>query len=244
MSESYLYPFLGFEPDPARYEMPRVTEGDSYDVISSLVRGHSTVLEIGCGTGSLLEYLVKTRGCVVDGIEPNKDRANLAKKKGLSVINSYLNSTTCLPRRSYDYIILADVLEHLDDPSVLLINSKKFLRPGGSYIVSVPNMIHWSVRLRFLSGRLSYSQCGLLDATHLRWFTKASISAYLERLSFKVLDMRYTIGLGLSCYSRIPYFTRLGQATKVRILDHLVRVNPSLFACQNIVLAQPAIQVN
>lgn len=57
MSESYLFPFLGFEPDPCRYEQSNVKKGDSYDIISSLIKNGSIVLEIGCGTGSLLSYL-------------------------------------------------------------------------------------------------------------------------------------------------------------------------------------------
>lgn len=244
MSESYLYPFLGFEPDPARYEQARVTKCDSYDVISSLVKDNSTVLEIGCGTGSLLEFLAKSRNCEVDGIEPNEDRADLAKMKGLSVINSYLSATTCLPRKSYDYIIFADVLEHLDDPSDLLRNSRKFLRDGGSYIISVPNMIHWSVRIRILLGRLEYNQCGLLDATHLRWFSKATISTYLKRLGFKVIDVKYSIGLNLACHSKIPFFRNLSEAAKIKILSRLTRANPPLFACQNVVLAQPGLDAN
>lgn len=241
MTESYLYPFLGFEPDPARYEQSHVLPGDSYDVIASLIGMGSSVLEIGCGTGSLLQFLAKSRSCLVDGIEPNEDRANLAKAKGLSVIHSYLTAETFLPRSCYDYIILADVLEHLDDPSTLLIESKRLLKDGGFYIISVPNMIHWSVRLRLLSGVLEYQQSGLLDATHLRWFTNISILAYLERLNFKVVNVKHTIGSTLSCYSNIPIFSGLRESARIKILRRLTRVYPSLFACQNVVLARPVV---
>ena len=239
MQESHLFAFLGFEPDPARYEQSHVLPGDSYDVIACLVKRSSKVLEIGCGTGTLLECLSRRRDCKVFGIEPNKDRADLARQKGLTVIQAYLAPETRLPAASYDYIILADVLEHLDDPSMLLLNSKKYLKPGGSYIISVPNMIHWSVRLQILLGKLEYSQYGLLDATHLRWFTQKSIMRYLERLNFLIESVTYTNGLSLPCYYRVPLFARIPVGLKLKILGSLSEVLPNLFACQNIIVARP-----
>lgn len=242
MSESYLFPFLGFEPDPCRYEKSNVKKGDSYDIISSLIKNGSIVLEIGCGTGSLLSYLSENLHCVVEGVEPNKERADFAKQKGLAVINAYLSSDIKLSESSYDFIILADVLEHLADPSVLLVNSKKFLNDSGAFIISVPNMVHWSVRLKILCGNLSYSQYGLLDATHLRWFSAQSIVTYLSRLNFEILKVSYTNGASLPSYLSIPLFSLFSESTRVTLLNCLTRFFPGLFACQIIVMARPMVE--
>jgi methionine biosynthesis protein MetW len=242
MSESYLFPFLGFEPDPCRYEKSNVKKGDSYDIISSLIKNGSKVLEIGCGTGSLLSYLSQYSQCVVEGVEPNKARADFAKEKGLSVINAYLTPDIKLLGSSYDFIVLADVLEHLADPSVLLLDSKKFLNHGGAYIISVPNMVHWSVRLKILCGNLSYSQYGLLDATHLRWFSAQSIATYLGRLDFEIIKVYYTNGASLPDYLSLPLFSRLRESTRNTLLNWLTRFFPGLFACQIIVMARPIIE--
>jgi methionine biosynthesis protein MetW len=239
MSESYLFPFLGFVPDPCRYEKSCVIHGDSYDIISSLIRNGSRVLEIGCGTGSLIKYLAMNFDCIVEGVEPNKERADVAKQKGLSVTQAYITPDIELCETRFDYIIIADVLEHLSDPSLLLLQTRKFLSKEGFYIISVPNMIHWSVRLKVLSGNFKYTQYGLLDATHLRWFTEHSIKAYMGYLNFDVLKVRHTNGLSLPCYTSLPFFSRFSEKVRAKILNRLTRLFPGLFACQIVIMAQP-----
>ena len=238
MNESYLIPLLGFQPNPNRYEQSVVVKNECHYLIKGLVRGGSRVLEIGCGTGSLLNYLVNSNGCSGDGIEPNANRALLASQKGLSVINSYLTEELDLPEKYYDYIIIADVLEHLVDPSFILINSKRFLKDGGSYIISVPNMVHWSIRLQILKGEINYTDTGILDATHLRWFTQKSLLKFLDRLGHRVTCVKCSNGIELSCYQKLPFFSRISEPRKEAILRLLVNMSPDLFACQFILVSE------
>jgi len=83
-----------------------------------------------------------------------------------------------IPRgAAFDGVVFKDVLEHVADPAALLRDARSLLRPGGRVIASIPNVAHWTVRLRLLFGHFDYTPTGLLDATHLRFFMEASVRA-------------------------------------------------------------------
>jgi SAM-dependent methyltransferase len=90
------------------------------------------------------------------------------------------------PATPYGWIVLADVLEHLREPEALLSQCQKLLADDGRLVVSVPNVAHWSVRLSLLFGRFSYTARGILDRSHLRFYTLSTIQAELERAGFSI----------------------------------------------------------
>jgi SAM-dependent methyltransferase len=91
-----------------------------------------------------------------------------------------------VPAEPYQWIVLADVLEHLRQPDLLLAQCQKLLADDGRLVVSVPNVAHWSVRLALLFGRFSYTARGILDRSHLRFYTLSSIRAELEQAGFAI----------------------------------------------------------
>ena len=86
---------------------------------------------------------------------------------------------------AYDAILFLDVLEHLRDPDGVLRAARDWLRPGGRVLCSLPNVAHWRVRLALARGRFDYTENGLMDATHLRWFTRRTARELLTRAGLR-----------------------------------------------------------
>jgi len=94
--------------------------------------------------------------------------------------------------RLFDAIVFADVLEHLADPEPLVRAARGWIVPGGSLLVSVPNVANLTVRLSLLAGRFEYAEKGILDRTHLRFFTRRSARRLIESAGFRIDRIRAT----------------------------------------------------
>ena len=150
---------------------------DSLAKIARQITTDTAVLDIGCAVGALGRYLTEQKHCVVDGIEANPDAAAIARSSYRRVWEADLETASLaelLGESRYQYIVCADVLEHLRDPGQLLRQIANFLAPGGKLLVSIPNIGHIGVFLELLSGDFRYREEGLLDRTHLRFFTRRS----------------------------------------------------------------------
>jgi 2-polyprenyl-3-methyl-5-hydroxy-6-metoxy-1,4-benzoquinol methylase len=149
------------------------------------------VLELGPASGYMSEVLAE-RGCTVVGIERDAEMASEAARFCERVIVGDLDTLDLdeeLGEDRFDVIVAADVLEHLKDPLHALRALRAFLRPEGYFVVSLPNIAHASVRLALLEGRFEYRDLGLLDRTHLRFFTHESIALLFDRAELAVLEI-------------------------------------------------------
>jgi 2-polyprenyl-3-methyl-5-hydroxy-6-metoxy-1,4-benzoquinol methylase len=156
------------------------------------------VLDVGCGAATTSREIAK-RGNEVIGIdsapgaiaiaEDRLSRAICADILDFDAIEAELGDKT------FDAIILADELEHLPWPLDLLRGYMRFLAPGGRVLVSLPNVGLWSVRFSLLAGRFQYEDTGVLDRTHLRFFTRSSARRTLEAAGLEVLRTTYNPGL-------------------------------------------------
>jgi 2-polyprenyl-3-methyl-5-hydroxy-6-metoxy-1,4-benzoquinol methylase len=189
----------------------------------------SRVLDVGCATGYLAAELSR-RGCTIDGIEFDPVAAQQAGAHCRDVFVGDLEapSTQAEVQRMLagtrpEIIICADVLEHLRDPWTVLAWLRTLLAPGGRAVISVPNIAHWTARRALLRGRFDYTDHGLLDRTHLRFFTRASAAELARRAGFAVRAERLA-GAPLPLESRVP---ALG-----RVRDRCVRRYPGLLALQ------------
>lgn len=167
-----------------------------YDVAEHVVSGKHRVLDVGCAAGVFGEYL-KQQGCAseVVGIEIDAIAAKEASTKLDRVLCANLNHAGVIDvlnefdRTSFDYIICADVLEHLIDPWAILSDLATFIKPGGRLVVSLPNVRHWSVWVPLvLMGRWEYCEAGIMDRTHLRFFTRASSQKLIIRANLHVIE--------------------------------------------------------
>jgi predicted glycoside hydrolase/deacetylase ChbG (UPF0249 family)/2-polyprenyl-3-methyl-5-hydroxy-6-metoxy-1,4-benzoquinol methylase len=140
------------------------------------------VLELGCGCGHMSQAL-REQGCTVVGVEIHPEASQAASNICERVIIGdldYLNFDRELGDDRFDTVLAADVLEHLKDPLSVLQAVKRFLLPDGDVVISVPNVAHISIRLALLAGKFPYSERGLLDQTHLRFFTRESLEKLME----------------------------------------------------------------
>lgn len=158
---------------------PEATNNPHSYALQMTGRDHR-VLEVGCSVGHVTEHLVAAGNTVV-GVEIDREAAAAAERfaERVHVLDLDVTPVSQVERERFDVIILGDVLEHLRDPDAALADVLTLLAPGGRVIVSVPNVAHIDVRLMLLEGRWDYQGTGLLDATHLRWFTKTSLRAML-----------------------------------------------------------------
>jgi methionine biosynthesis protein MetW len=227
--------FLLAEPDAARYENQSRDSDDVGMKLASLIRPKDRVLDVGCGTGSVTELIKEQTNADVVGIEPDPMRAAIARSRGLNVLDANLSEDMLKVCGPFDTILFADVLEHLPNPAAVVLLAKKGLAPGGAIIASVPNVAHWFVRLELLRGRFEYQDCGIMDATHLRWFTRDTLWTFFENLGLRVTDHLYTLNTGMLQYDRCRPWRWFSQRTRLRVLRRLLKSYPTLFGCQHVV---------
>jgi O-antigen biosynthesis protein len=151
------------------------------------------ILDIGCASGTLGSELKRDLGAEVWGIELVPEVAEKASHLLDKVIMSGIeDAIDQIPDGYFDTVILADVLEHLRDPLDVLCNLKKKLSSPGEVIASIPNVRHWSVLKELLEGRWNYTDAGILDRTHLRFFTKKTIIDLFQKAGLAIQEMGAT----------------------------------------------------
>lgn len=173
--------------DPLYHTNPRV------EIMSFLGEPPGTVLDIGCGGGAT-GVLVKEKfpGTRVVGIEINPNAAEHARR--------YLDHVVCagiddvdlakeLPGQTISTVLLLDVLEHLYDPWRALERIHGWLAPGTRVIASVPNIRNLATLSELAGGRFEYEPNGVLDITHVRFFTRASLQELFEQTGYEVRRM-------------------------------------------------------
>ncbi|MEI6088680.1 MAG: class I SAM-dependent methyltransferase, partial [Bacteroidota bacterium] len=161
-----------------------------YDDISE----NSTVLDVGCSTGYYGSYIKINKKCLVYGIEFSDD-----KKEALKVLDGVYSFDLdgdwpdSIYQRKYDVVFLGDVIEHLKDPGLLLKKLLKLLKKNGRVYISTPNIAHISIRLELLGGNFEYESMGILDSTHLKYFTLSSLSNLVNKSGYDVLRIDYSL---------------------------------------------------
>ncbi|HYK03554.1 MAG TPA: class I SAM-dependent methyltransferase [Thermoanaerobaculia bacterium] len=151
------------------------------------------VLDVGCGFATTSEHIQKL-GNEVTGLESSDVACEVASKRLAHIVSGDM-LTADLASRQFDAIMFADVLEHVPWPVSALRRYLQWLAPGGSVIVSLPNVGLWSVRFAHLAGRWEYEETGVLDRTHLRFFTRKSAKWLLDQGNLEVVKTTYNPGI-------------------------------------------------
>jgi len=166
-------------------------------LLSVMPADAAVVLEIGCGTGALAgQYRRINPGCVYVGIERNAAAAAKARAAGQldRVLVADVETITAadLPELSdgADCLVYGDVLEHLVDPWAVLARQRAWLKPDGQVAACLPNVQHWELLRDLLRGRWEYVDEGILDRTHLRFFTLESALAMFQAAGLTVFEVR------------------------------------------------------
>ncbi|HEX3463933.1 MAG TPA: methyltransferase domain-containing protein [Candidatus Elarobacter sp.] len=175
-----------------RYPAPPVEGandgGSSYAKVLELVPPGSRVLDAGCASGGLAARLA-ARGDRVWGVDLNPAALAEAARHCEATRVADLESVELaelFPGVRFDVVVFADVLEHLKEPWRLLESARAVLDEGGSVVASVPNFAHAAVRLAVFAGSLPYATLGILDDTHVRFFTREGVEALFEESGFRL----------------------------------------------------------
>jgi 2-polyprenyl-3-methyl-5-hydroxy-6-metoxy-1,4-benzoquinol methylase len=181
-------------------EMISPDGASSHDIIVRNVKAHSKVLDVGCSYGYIGEYLAINKSCEVYGLEINRAARDHILSRGyfrevlnvdLERFDEQMKSLSPKAFSEFDCIICADVLEHLRNPEDLLLSLLQRLKPDGQMLVSIPNINHVDIVFNLLRGRFNYSLYGLLDNTHLKFFTRRSFVEWVQLLAAEHrLDLR------------------------------------------------------
>ncbi len=222
-----------FVEQDVHYTFKRSPTGSHMQIVAA-IRAGSRVLDLGCSQGLLARPLreKQVRVVGVDAGPPERLAAELE-----AYYRRDLERPLELPLgRVFDYVVVADVIEHLRNRTQLLRGARRFLKEDGRLIISTPNVALWFYRLSLLAGRFEYGPRGVLDETHLRLFTGASFRREVEKAGFQVIRRRVTA---------LPFevvFQSTGRSRLVRVAAQayhwLARAWPSLFAYQFILEAE------
>jgi 2-polyprenyl-3-methyl-5-hydroxy-6-metoxy-1,4-benzoquinol methylase len=208
------------------YQVYRVktSKHSSHDFARLAVGAGQDVLDIGLADSTFADELQRAGNYVVRAplapadSEPSSAVASLARELG---------------DRKFDKILLLDVLEHLPNPEKALALAASLLKPNGHLVVSVPNVANLTIRLMLLFGIWEYHDRGILDRTHLRFYTRKTARALLESCGFRVVRQRMTV---------VPLDLLLGSRVLVRLLYAMAIVftalMPGLLGYQTFLLAQ------
>ena len=229
---------LAKPPDPLRYDVPPEGPEEAHGLIAKWIAEGASVLDVGAGSGTLSIMLKEARHADVTCVEPDAPRASVARERGLSVHTGTIQDFAATTDRRFQIAVLADVIEHLTYPAPILTTVRSLLRPDGHLIVSVPNAAHWTIREALLRGRWNYDVTGLMDATHLRWYTLESLERLLSACGFAVVNRAGALGFEHPVYSsRLPW-RALSERYRAGVLRRLVRYYPGAFAQQHVLRAR------
>jgi 2-polyprenyl-3-methyl-5-hydroxy-6-metoxy-1,4-benzoquinol methylase len=224
-------------PRPVEYAF-KDGDGSSHAVILAMLAGLAPcrILDLGC-SGGLFAAHARASGHQVTGV----DRAEVAGVRDRTdqfVRASLEDGIPAAAGDGFDVVVAADVIEHLSRPGDVLREMCRVLRPGGQVLLSVPNFEHWYPRMRVATGLFGYDRRGILDDTHLRFFTRATLRRLVRASGFDILEEKAT-GLPLRAISgsdghRLRIARKSDQA--------LVRARPTLFGYQFILRLTPHAQ--
>lgn len=189
----------------------------------------SNILDVGCGAGNNA-YLLKELGNTIDGITISQDEMELATA---SCRNTYIfNLENGLPNEvlmnRYTYIICSHVLEHIAFPEKLLTDIYNLASKNkATILIALPNIMYFKTRFKLLLGKFEYTHDGIMDYTHLRWYTKQSATRVFEKYNFNVKSSSVT---GLPpLYSLLR---KLGKKPTKLINSFLFFIAPTLFGSE------------
>jgi predicted TPR repeat methyltransferase len=193
---------------------------------------------VGFGAGELARR-IRGHCAYLAGIELDTEAAHLsAHIFDRCIAQDLLTSLKELDEEPFDVVVAGDVLEHLPDPGTVLDLLHPLVKPEGCFLASIPNVANVTLRLSLLLGRFDYASRGILDASHLRFFTKRTGRVLLESHGFHVVGTTATAmpaELALPALGKAP-FSPFVQGTALA----LARVWPTLFGYQFVFEAIPA----
>jgi SAM-dependent methyltransferase len=207
----------------------------AHRLLAHAVPAGARTLDVGCATGYLAAELTAC-GATVVGVEADPVAAASAAAVCERVVTGDVEEAVCRDAlrdlAPFDAVVCGDVLEHLREPWDALAFLATLLRPGGTAVLSVPNIAHWTGRRALVRGRFPYAEHGLFDRTHLRFFTRAGVHELARGAGLVVRAERFAP-------APLPLQAHLGALR--RLEAPAARLWPELFALQVVLVGEPAL---
>ncbi len=225
-------------------------ENSSLTKMLGLIGNDKQVVDFGCATG-YFAHLLSQKQCLVTGVEINSEAASAAKQYCQEVIVADLDFVSVqeiLGDRQFDVAIFGDVLEHLRDPWQVLRDTRQILKKDGYIVASIPNIAHGAIRLSLLQGKFEYTELGILDNTHLRFFTRKTVQDLVENSGYLLKNIERTKLPLLANNNLVPHVNindferemieKMQQDEDIDTLQFVIKAVPSsveerLVDCQN-----------
>lgn len=200
-----------------------VHEQHNPDLLGFIPKNAATLIEVGCSSGALArEYKKINNNCQYIGVECVAEYVKLAERYCDSVLELDIESAGekfFRDNHACECWIFGDALEHLRDPWSLLAKIRAVIPVNGSIVACIPNAQHWSVQAKLSCGDFRYENSGLLDRTHLRWFTRKTIFEMFQNAGFKIVEGRPRI-------FKEPHREKFLPA--IRLMAESIGVNPEI----------------
>lgn len=187
------------------------------------------ILDVGCGTGGFGRTMRAHKSDIeLWGIEPEESAGDAARQVYDHVVTGFFpDDRLGLPPGNFDTVLMLDVLEHMVEPEEALDGARPLLAPGGVVVASIPNVRHFDVWWPLVRhGRWTYTDTGLMDRTHLRWFTRSSIEEMFVGRGWEVLSL-----VGVNRIKPVGW--------KAKSIARLGRGMEDMFYLQYVVTAHP-----
>ncbi len=206
--------------------------------ISAWIDRGQTVLEIGCASGIQSRHFKEQLGCHVTGVEIDPQAAEDARPYCDKLIIGNIEDidlAQAIGDARFDTITFADVLEHLYYPALALKKVRPFIREGGHLIASIPNIAHAAICWELVHGRFDYQKYGLLDNTHIRFFTKKNVARLFEESGYRIVSWERVVKTSQETEFCVHCGTSKGQL----MMDWIAEQNPEANTYQFVVKAAP-----
>jgi SAM-dependent methyltransferase len=207
-----------------------IYEALNLPVMERVPRGARRVLDLGCGTGALGRELKARGACEVVGVTGSDEEAALAASRLDEVLVRDLNEFDPRPLGRFDCVVCSHALEHLYRPERLLSLVRENAAGGGALVVALPNVLHWRQRLEFFRGSFRYTEGGLMDRTHFRFYDWTTARALLAESGWAVTEREACGGFPLS---------RLLPLVGPALDRAALRLSPGMFGFQFVLVARP-----
>jgi SAM-dependent methyltransferase len=229
-------------PPPSTEAAPEYFSHPRPDVIVAVPETARRIVELGCGAGVVGAAIKERQACSYVGIEMSPVAAALAARTLDAVLIGDVEAAPLpFPDGSADCVVCADILEHLADPWQMLAELHRILEPGGTIVASVPNIQNVEILQALVQGRWDYHEAGILDRTHLRFFTRSTFGEALLQAGFVITACNFTMlpqhAAAINLSDSAATTVKLGRMT----LDNLSEVDRmELVAYQWIFVASAA----
>ena len=187
--------------DYEKFDPTLLNDNDIDKIQIEMIPNNSRILEIGCATGFMSEYLRKHKGCFIYGIEIDPEQAEIAKSRCDEISCGSVDEISLQQKidlfvsdsGKFDIIFMSQVIEHIAESNKILVLLKQWIKEDGYLVISTVNIAHWKSRFRLLFGKWRYEKYGLFDETHLRFFSVESMEVDLKNAGYQIVDQGYHV---------------------------------------------------